>query len=153
VSPTNPTGCATAAACQAIRDLDNNEFGSVAGKRTPRAPEWNGFIVGKYSYPLANGMALTLGSDVVYEGSKFAQIHNLAETGDRMYVNARIGIESDNWSLFAWGKNLNDDDTGLDVLRYIDSRGIPGPAGVSTRGFAVTLPKPRQFGITGSYKF
>ena len=67
--------------------------------------------------------------------------------------NSRHHCKFFNWSVFAWGKNLNDDDTGLDVLRYIDSRGIPGPAGVSTRGFAVTLPKPRQFGITGSYKF
>jgi iron complex outermembrane recepter protein len=153
VSATNPTGCANAAACQAIRDLDNNEFGDVAGNRTPRAPEWNGFVVGKYTIPLANGLAFTLGGDVVYEGSKFAQIHNLAETGERTYVNARVGLESDNWTVSLWGRNLNDDDTALDILRYIDSRGIPGPAGLSTRAFAVSLPRPRQFGITGTYRF
>ncbi|KAB0243902.1 TonB-dependent receptor, partial [Microcystis aeruginosa EAWAG127a] len=45
VSAMNPTGCANAAACQAIRDLDNAQFGSVAGKRTPRSPEWNGFVL------------------------------------------------------------------------------------------------------------
>jgi hypothetical protein len=90
---------------------------------------------------------------VVYEGSKFAQIHNLAETGARTYLNARIGLEGGNWSLSVWGKNLNDDDTGLDILRYIDSRGLTGPGSLSTRAFAVTLPKPRQYGITASYKF
>jgi len=153
VSATNPMGCTSVAACQAIRDLDNAEFGSVAGQRTPRAPEWNGFLLGKYAYPLANGLAFTVGGDVVYESSKFAQIHNLAETGDRMYLNARLGLESDNWSVSLWGRNLNDDDTGLDILRYIDSRGVPGAAGLSTRAFAVSLPRPRQFGITGSYKF
>jgi iron complex outermembrane receptor protein len=153
VSATNPMGCANVTACQAIRDLDNNEFGSVAGQRAPRAPEWNGFLLGKYSYPLANGLAFTVGGDVVYESSKFAQIHNLAETGDRMYLNARLGLESDNWTVSLWGRNLNDDDTALDILRYIDSRGVPGPAGLATRGFAVSLPRPRQFGITGSYKF
>jgi outer membrane receptor protein involved in Fe transport len=153
LSPTNPTGCATAAACQAIRDLDNREFGNVAGKRTPRSPEWNGYLIGSYGIPLANGMTLTLGGDVVYEGSKFAQIHNLAETGARTYINARIGLEGGNWSLSVWGKNLNDDDTGLDILRYIDSRGLTGPGSLSTRAFAVTLPKPRQYGITASYKF
>jgi outer membrane receptor protein involved in Fe transport len=153
VSATNPTGCTSVAACQAIRDLDNNEFGSVAGQRAPRAPEWNGFLLGKYTYPLANGLAFTVGGDVVYEGSKFAQIHNLAETGARTYLNARIGLESDNWSVQLWGRNLNDDDTGLDILRYIDSRGIPGPAGLATRAFAVTLPRPRQLGITGTYRF
>jgi iron complex outermembrane recepter protein len=153
VSATNPTGCTSVAACQAIRNLDNNEFGSVAGQRTPRAPEWNGFLLGKYTYPLANGLAFTVGGDVVYESSKFTQIHNLAETGARTYMNARLGLESDNWSVQLWGRNLNDDDTALDILRYIDSRGIPGPAGLATRAFAVSLPRPRQFGITGSYRF
>ncbi len=152
-TPTNPTGCASAAACQAIRDLDNQEFGNVAGNRTPRSPEWNGYVIGRYAYPLANGMTLSIGGDVVYEGSKFTQIHNLAETGARTYLNARIGLETDNWNVALWGKNINDDDTGLDILRYIDSRGLPGPAGLSTRAFAVTLPKPRQFGITASYRF
>jgi hypothetical protein len=153
VSAMNPTGCANEAACRALRDLDTNQFGSVAGKRTPRSPEWNGFVLGKYTIPLANGWAFSLGGDVVYEGSKFAQIHNLAETGDRMYLNARVGLESDNWTVQLWGRNLNDDDTALDILRYIDSRGIPGPAGLSTRAFAVSLPRPRQFGITGTYRF
>ena len=153
VSATNPTGCTSVAACLAIRNLDNAEFGSVAGKRTPRAPEFNGFLLGKYAYPLANGLSFTVGGDVVYESSKYAQIDNLAETGDRMYLNARLGLESDNWSVSLWGRNLNDDDTGLDILRYIDSRGVPGAAGLATRAFAVSLPRPRQFGITGSYKF
>ena len=49
-----------------------------------------------------------------------------------------------------WGQNLADDDTGLALLRYIDSRNIASP---STRGFAVTLPRPRQVGITANYKF
>lgn len=158
VSPTNPGGCGTlgaspaanAAACLALRNLDNAQFGDVAGKRVPRAPEYNGYAVVQYTLPLSDGVDLALGGDMVYESSKFSQVHNLIETGDRTYVNARIGLEGRSWSVTLWGKNLADDDTALDILRYIDSRNIPSPA---TRGFAVTLPRPRQLGVTASWRF
>jgi len=158
ISATNPGGCGTlgataaanAAACLALRNLDNAQFGSVAGKRTPRSPEYNGYAILRYTMPLTGDMELSLGGDVVYEGSKFAQVHNLIETGSRTYLNARIGLETDTWSVALWGKNLGDDDTALDILRYIDSRNVATP---STRGFAISLPRPRQVGLTASYKF
>ena len=158
VSVTNPGGCGTlgasaaanAAACLVLRNLDNAQFGDVSGKRVPRAPEYNGYAVLQYSMPLSDAVDLTLGGDVVYEASKFSQVHNLIETGARTYVNARIGLEGRSWSVSLWGKNLGDDDTALDILRYIDSRNIPSPA---TRGFAITLPRPRQLGVTATLKF
>ena len=158
VSPANPGGCGTlgagpaanAAACLALRNLDNAQFGDVAGKRVPRAPEHNGYAVAQYTLPLTDCLDLALGGDVVYESSKFSQVHNLIETGDRTYLNARIGLQGRSWSVTLWGKNLTDDDTGLDILRYIDSRNIPSRA---TRGFAITLPRPRQLGITATLEF
>ncbi len=162
VTATNPGGCGTlgasaaanAAACSALRARDNLEFGNVAGQRTPRSPEWNGYITTRYSRPLTEAISLVIGADLTAEGSKFAQVHNLIETGDRMYLNARIGFESDNWNVTLWGRNINDDDTPLDILRYIDGRGIPSYfGGFATRAFAISLPKPRQFGLTASYKF
>ena len=162
VTATNPGGCGTlgasaaanAAACSALRARDNLEFGNVAGQRTPRSPEWNGYITTRYSRPLTDAVSLVIGADLTAEGSKFAQVHNLIETGDRMYLNARVGFESDNWNVTLWGRNINDDDTPLDILRYIDGRNIPSYfGGFATRGFAISLPKPRQFGLTASYKF
>lgn len=162
ISATNPGGCGTlgapaaanAAACAARVAQDNAEFGNVAGQRTPRSPEWNGYITTRYSRPLTDAVSLVIGADLTAEGSKFAQVHNLIETGDRMYLNARVGFESDNWNVTLWGRNINDDDTPLDILRYIDGRNIPSYfGGFATRGFAISLPKPRQFGLTASYKF
>ena len=158
ISATNPTGCgvlgaaaaANAAACLARRNQDNLQFGNIAGQRTPRSPESNGFIAAQYNFPLSSGIKMTLGADVVYEGSKFAQIHNLIESGARTYVNARVGVESGSWSASLWGRNLGDDLTPTDVLRYIDSRNVASSA---TRGFGLSLPRPRQFGITANYKF
>lgn len=162
VSGLNPNGCFPSnpppgsLSCQQIRNLDNAEFGDVAGNVPPRAPRHQGFVSSRYGIPLANGWELSIGGDVTYEASKFAQVHNLLETGDRMYVNARIGLEGDSWTVSVWGKNLNDDQTALDILRYIDTRS-PIPAGFSVfsspRGFAVTPPRQRQFGLTASYRF
>lgn len=141
-------------ACGPLRAQDNAEFGNVAGQRTPRSPEWNAYLTTRYSRPLTEAISLVIGADLTAEGSKFAQVHNLIETGDRMYLNARVGFESDNWNVTFWGRNINDDDTPLDILRYIDGRGIPSYfGGFATRGFAISLPKPRQFGLTASYKF
>lgn len=162
ISVTNPTGCGTlgasaaanAAACAALVALDNAQFGNVAGKRTPRSPEWNAYVVTRYTRPLSDELSLVLGVDVTAEGSKYAQVHNLIETGSRKYLNARIALETDHWSVALWGRNLNDDDTALDILRYIDGQGIPSYfGGFATRGFAISLPKPRQLGLTATMKF
>jgi len=161
ISAANPGGCGTigasvaanTAACAALRLLDNQQFGDVAGKRTPRSPKLNGYVVGKYTKPLADDMRLVLGGDVTYEGSKYAQVHNLIETGARTYVGARIGVETDRWNMTLWGKNLGNDDTPLDILRYVDSRGTTAATALTTRAFAITLPRPRQIGISANYKF
>jgi iron complex outermembrane recepter protein len=164
---TNPTGCTTATtvgapagrlSCQAIRDLDNAEYGSLAGKRPPRAPKSQGFVTTRYDGRLGNGWGWYVGGDYTYESSKFDQVHNLLETGDRALLNLRVGLESDTWSVQLWGKNVTDDDTPLDILRYIDTRGQTSQQllvqGVPiARGFAITPPRQRQFGVTASYKF
>jgi len=166
IAATNPTGCGTlgattaaiSAACTALIAQDLQRFGDVAGKRTPRAPEWNGYISARYTQPLSDNIRLVVGADMTAEGSKFAQVHNLIETGDRQYVNARFGIETDNWNVTLWGRNLNDDDTAIDILRYVDGIGgatfvTPNGQTFGNRGFGISLPKPRQFGLSASYKF
>jgi outer membrane receptor protein involved in Fe transport len=160
VTALNPGGCgvlgasaaANAAACLALRNLDNEQFGNVAGQRTPRAPQWNAYLTSRYSRPLNESVSFVIGADLTAEGSKYAQVHNLIETGDRMYLNARVGFETDTWTMTLWGRNLTDDDTALDILRYIDGRGA-GFAAFNTRGFVISLPKPRQMGISATYKF
>jgi outer membrane receptor protein involved in Fe transport len=179
-SNTNPFGCLPAApgttvatpagraTCAALVAADNAAFGDVAGNRPPRAPEHQGFISSRYGRPLNDNLTWFVGGDVTYEGSKYDQVHNLIETGDRTSINARLGLESESWSVFLWGRNLGDDDTPVDILRYVDAR-PPLPAftpaelaaGVSPfiagannpRGFAVTPPRGRQVGITATYRF
>jgi outer membrane receptor protein involved in Fe transport len=145
------------------------QFGDVAGNKSPRIPENMFALFSRYDIPFSWG-GIYVGADVTYEGSRYSQEHNLIETGDRTVVGARLGIRYENWDLSVWGRNLTDDDTPVDILRYIDRRsgtltscaslitppgtcGGPVAASSSPRGFALTPQQPRQFGATLNYRF
>lgn len=145
-----------------------NTLGDVSGRDSPRIPDQQFAIRGRYDQPTGWG-GWYAAADFTFEASKFSQEHNLIETGDRELLGARIGATWGNWEFTLWGKNLTDDDTPLDILRYIDRRygtltscaALPPAdpaticAGSSTtpRGFALTLQPGRQVGGTINYRF
>lgn len=147
---------------------DINTLGDVSGHDSPRIPDQQFAIRGRYDQPTAWG-AWYAAADFTFEASKWSQEHNLIETGDRELLGARIGAVWGNWEFTLWGKNLTDDDTPLDILRYIDRRygtltpcaALPpaDPATICTgsstsaRGFALTLQPGRQVGGTVAYRF
>ena len=102
--------------------------GSVEGNQTPRSPKHQASLRTMYSIQMGEGEWF-VGGDIRYEGSKFAQVHNLAETGSRTTVGAQAGYRTDRWELSVWGKNLTDDDTAMDILRYIDTRAYVSAGG------------------------
>ena len=147
---------------------DLARLGSAAGKQVPRIPEHMASLVARYDgEAMASGFSWFWVGDVVYEGSRFSQIHNLIETGAMTRVGLRFGVRRDALEITLWGKNLFDDDTPLDILRYIDrsagslpnSATLPGYSGetrsasTTPRGFGVSLPRGRQVGVTLSYSF
>lgn len=145
-----------------------NVTGDVSGRQSPRVPENQFALFTRYEMPTAWGSWFA-GADFTFEESKYAQEHNLIETGDRELLGARIGVNFGNWQFTVWGKNLTDDDTPLDIIRYIDRRSgtltscaaLPpaDPATVCTgssttpRGFGLTLQPGRQVGATLAYRF
>ena len=135
----------------------NQALGNVAGKTSPRIPENQLSMVVRYQRPMGADGSWYVTGNYAYEESKYAQEHNLIETGDRSIVGLRAGIIMGQWELSVWGKNIFDDDTPVDVLRYIDRRSgtlsyTPG-ASSSPRGFAMTLPRQNQWGATVNYRF
>ncbi len=145
--------------CDDAQNADLNAFGSVAGKYSPRVPKLQASLIASFSRPVSDALKFRLSGDVTYEGSKFAQVDNLNETGAHTYLGLRAGLESEHWELSLWGKNLTDDDTSLDILRYIDNRAVSAATlfttggGISPRGYVMTLPRGRQVGLTGTYRF
>lgn len=142
--------------------------GSVEGNQTPRSPKHQASLRTMFRIPMGAGEWF-VGGDIRYEGSKYAQVHNFAQTGSRTTVGAQAGYRNDRWTVTVWGKNLTDDDTAMDILRYIDTRmytSVGGPPcsvispnfnqsancgpffarnGSNIGGGAIT---PRGFGIT-----
>ena len=147
---------------------DLHRLGSAAGKKVPRIPEHMGSVVARYDgNTMASGFSWFWVGDVVYEGSRFSQIHNLIETGEMLRMGLRVGVRRDDLEITLWGKNIFDDDAPLDILRYIDrsagslpqAPSFPGYSGetrsasTTPRGFAISLPRGRQVGITLNYSF
>ena len=148
---------------------DLSRLGSVAGQKVPRIPEHSASVVARYEgTEMASGFSWFVVGDVVYEGSRFSQVHNLIETGAMTRVGLRVGARRDALEVVLWARNLFDDDAPLDVLRYIDRRtgGLPSHARIpgfvpgelgnpssTPRGFAISLPRGRQVGVTLRYGF
>lgn len=147
---------------------DVQALGSVAGHKVPRIPENMASLFLRYERPLAADWQWYASGDISYQGSRYAQIHNLAKSGDQTLVGMRLGIKGDNWDVSLFGKNIFDDDTPVDVLRFIDTRsgvlpvypadpitGAPNSEGASRtpRGFGIVLPRLSQWGVTARYRF
>ena len=76
---------------------DDHRLGSAVGNRIPRIPEHQASLVGRYEGGvMASGFAWFLVGDVVYEGSRYGQIHNLIETG----AMTRVGLDRNAEILF-----------------------------------------------------
>jgi outer membrane receptor protein involved in Fe transport len=153
VTPTNPS-------CAQLNVDVTNTYGNLAGQQTPRAPRAQGYLVSTYRGAVGTDLGWFLSADVTYEGSKWAQLDNLIETGAATRVGLRLGLEAERWNVTLWGKNIFDDATPTDILRYIDTQGLtaaqftsPQFGSITPRGFALTLPRRRQFGVTAAYRF
>jgi outer membrane receptor protein involved in Fe transport len=98
---------------------------SIKGRRYPLGAKEQASFVFNYDSPMGWGEGLNLISNfsVTYEGSKYVQVHNLAETGESTLLNLRLGIRSDDgWSVIAFGRNLTDSDTIPLATRWFDLR-------------------------------
>ena len=143
------------------------DFGDVSGNLLPRVPEHMGSAVIRYERPFAGDNRWFVSGDYTFESSRFAQEHNLIETGDRNTVGLRTGFDTGRWEATLWVTNLLDDDTPVDIQRFLDrqsggldrcttwgeSRANCGGSSSSPRGFVVTLPRGRQYGATIGFRF
>lgn len=131
---------------------------SVKGKQTPNSPKHQFNLYGKYNYGITDDIGGYLRADFSYTDTKYAQIYNLASTGDKKLLNVKLGIESAAWELAFFVDNLTDNRTPSSVIRYVDNknslaRGTSQRTSTIQRGFLYSLADKRRFGLTGSYKF
>ncbi|MBV6424061.1 MAG: Vitamin B12 transporter BtuB [Steroidobacteraceae bacterium] len=153
------TGCIAGSQCYA----DYLAAGDLRGNKLPRVPKHLASASLAAHYPIGNWGTFNWRADYSYEASRYAQVHNLAETGDSNVVNMRVGIERDAWTATLWVNNLTDDKTAIDIMRTVDPAlfiivpvqpPLPGTvSATNARDFAVTLPDRRMYGLTLTYRF
>ena len=122
-------------------------FGTIVGKRIPRSAKHMAFLDVDYRRPLGvTNWQWFIGANYAYESSKFAQVHNLAETGSAQLVNARMGFQNDRWMFQLWANNLLDEDSVVSIRRYAEPTGF-------TRSFAMVPRRSTYFGLTATMNF
>ncbi len=148
-------------------DMAGDFNGQVAGNKAPQSPRNKATLTGIYTQPISDQLSWFLRADVSYESERFAQVHNLASSGDRTLVNLRTDIERDNWTVTLWADNLFDDRTPLSLTRLLNFNApfisrppvIPGTGTFFGgdfyfyRDMFISFPRKRTFGVTANFKF
>jgi outer membrane receptor protein involved in Fe transport len=129
----------------------NMVFGSIKGNQIPRSAQHQGYFGAELRRPMPPGLGgfdeYMLGADYSYESSKYAQVMNLAETGDTQLLGARVGVINEDWSVTLWGRNLTGEDSLPNILRYADGeRDL-------RRNFAASQRRDTYFGLTVTSSF
>ncbi|WDA41354.1 TonB-dependent receptor [Erythrobacter sp. BLCC-B19] len=123
-------------------------FGDITGKSLPRAPEHTVFVDVDYRRDLGNSdWEIFAGINAYLLSSSFAQVHNLAETGDSVVSDVRLGAQNDTFRLQFYVRNLFDETAVNQLIRYADAnRDL-------RRNFIAGLRPPRRFGVIAEVRF
>jgi iron complex outermembrane recepter protein len=162
-NPANPTDPA--------RNLNGKGDCSIVGHAFPLAAKHTASLTADYRTPVFGGdYELYVNSDLSYTSKKNIQVHGTAYTGDALLLGARIGIETDQWKVGLYGRNLLNEDSVPGATRWLHSYligtqapgianldpGLPSTAVASyslPRGIFGALRRERQIGVEASYKF
>ena len=139
--------------------------GQVAGNRLPQTPVHQLNASGTVRFPVSDNATFFLRNDLMYESNRYAQVHNLARTGDSYNWNIRAGVEFGDVTVTGFVDNVLEDQTPLVLTRLFDfNRGLLVPDPVRTffglprrftfyRDFIAGAPRKRQFGVTVNWKY
>ncbi len=92
-----------------------------------------------------------LRGDFNYNSKRYAQVYNLAHTGNREIVNLRGGVGNGNLDIEVWVENVFENDDPTQLIRYVAASNLT--FNPFNRAIGVTLPEPRRIGVTARYRF
>ena len=146
VADDNLVNCSTG---DQFPDVDGCQslFGSIEGQRIPRAPVHRFFADAAYTAPLRGDWNFFAGGNVTFTSSSFAQVSNLAETGNSTIVDFRAGLENGRYRLHFYVDNAFDEDSVGQIIRYADADNS------FRRSFIAGLRPGRRFGVIVSAGF
>ena len=134
------------------------------GNKLARVPNLNGSASVSYRDRLAGDWDWFVRSDVTYTGKAWESEANIVKTDDYYRVNARIGVEQENFSIELYSTNLFEDSNWEYAFRNVfqGSAGsifLPLPAGFGfpafgfPQGILAGVPDKRDIGVRMKYSF
>ena len=135
---------------------------SVKGNQFPMGSRHQASAFIDFMRPVNDRLSFFANVNLSYESKRYTQLHQLSYSGSATLLGARIGIQSENWSLALIGRNLTDEDSAILATRWLQSpyfsfatlfaspptadRGAP-------RAFFALPRRERQVGIELSVNF
>lgn len=148
-----------------VNSISGFAGGDVSGNKTPNSPTHQGNASATYTRALLDDVEGFLRADYSYRSKIWAQVHNLAHTGDRHLLNFKAGITRGNMRLTFFVDNVLDDLTQSTLVRFVDlanlnigpqanpaQNNVPGSSAVE-RSFLHPLADGRKFGVTFDFDF
>ncbi|UVO54809.1 TonB-dependent siderophore receptor [Sphingomonas sp. SUN039] len=123
-------------------------YGSIVGKRIPRAPQHTIFADIDWRMPVGgSGWNFFAGANVNVISTSYAQVHNLASTGGSAVVDLRAGFQNDRFKVQFYVKNATNETAINQIIRYADANND------LRRNFTAGLRPQRRFGVVFSAGF
>jgi iron complex outermembrane recepter protein len=122
-------------------------YGSIIGKRIPRAPQHTAFVDVDFRQPVGGDWNMFAGANINLISSSFAQVHNLASTGGSVVVDGRFGFQNDRFKVQFYVKNATNERAINQIIRYADANTD------LRRNFIAGLRPQRRFGVVFSAGF
>lgn len=123
-------------------------YGNIKGKQVPRAPKHVAFVDADWRHPVGNGdWTVFAGGNVSMTASNYDQVFNLAKTGGSTVVDLRAGFQSSRFKIQGYVKNLFDEDSVPEIIRYADA------GNDLRRNFIAGLRPGRRIGVVLTGRF
>ena len=116
------------------------ELVRIDGNDLPRAPEWTGNFVARYTLPLSNG-DLYFQTDWVYRDDFSMFLYNSAEfhAPSLLEGGINVGYVTDRWEVALYGRNITDE---IELIAAIDFNNLAG-----------IINEQRTYGIEATFRF
>lgn len=116
--------------------------GNVTGNYLGNVPQYQGTLSVDYRMPISSSLELFMGADEIYRGKLYTDTTNTASIAPYWLTNARIGVDSGDWKVFAWVKNAFNE-------KYAEASFVVP----SIYQYNVSLGDLRTFGVTASFSY
>jgi outer membrane receptor protein involved in Fe transport len=145
--------------------------GDASGNRNGFTPDHNLSLSAAYIDTFTENVEWFAKTFFNYESKKYVSSANLAEIGEVYNWDASVGLQSDNWILTAYVKNILNEDTPTIAFDFplFDNSKIPGPSNglpdlpffqvtnqagaVAPQVFILTPRRGTNYGVTLEYRF